>query len=125
MNSDKDDEISLSFTDIFNQTLPYYLAIGMPYELFWHGDSNLVNIYAKAHELKMEEDNQRLWAQGLYNLKAFKCIMERFAQGLSGKSGGSIEEYPSEPIPFTETEQKAAIERNKQRTLAWVESGQH
>ena len=63
--------------------LPYYLANGMPYELFWHGDPKLAKVYREAHELKAQEINQEMWAQGLYNYKAFKSVMETFSYGMS------------------------------------------
>ena len=105
--------------------LPYYLAIGMPYELFWHGKPSLVKVYREAHALQAEQRNQEMWAQGLYNQKAFRTIMEGFIYALSEGKSGKPSDYPREPIPFTEREQIAAKERNKQRTLAWVERGQH
>jgi len=107
------------------QVLPYYLAIGMPYELFWNGKPSLVKVYREAHAIKAEQHNQEMWAQGLYNFRAFRAVMEGFGYGLSGGKGNKPSEYPQEPIPFTEREQIAAKERNKQRTLAWVERGQH
>lgn len=106
------------------QALPYYLAIGMPYELFWDGDPNLVKAYREAHELRMELKNQEMWAQGKYELRAFKHALDLFAIGLNGGKG-KANEYPNEPIPFTAREQKVAKERNKERTLKWVEQNQH
>lgn len=105
-------------------SLPYYLAIGMPYDLFWDGKPSLVRVYREAHEIKNEIENQKLWVQGLYNYKAFRSVIESFSYGLGGGKGSQPSEYPSEPIPFTENEKKAAQERNKQRTLEWVRSGQ-
>lgn len=107
------------------QVLPYYLAIGMPYDLFWNGDPLLVKVYEKAHELKTEQKNQEMWVQGIYNFRAFKSVIEAFAYGLNGGKGSKPSEYPNEPIPFTEGEQKAATERNIKRTLQWVKDGQH
>lgn len=63
--------------------------------------------------------------QGLYNYKAFKSVIEAFSYGMSGGKGTKPSAYPDSPIPVTEAEQKAALERNKQKTLRWVESGQH
>lgn len=104
------------------QALPYYLAIGMPYELFWNGDPYLVETYRKTHQLQLEQRNQELWVQGLYNFRAFKSVIEGFAYALNGGKGTKPSEYPSEPIPFTEAEQKAATERNKQRTMKWEDN---
>lgn len=107
------------------KALPYYLAIGMPYELFWNGDPQLVNVYREAHSQRMQLRNQEMWAQGLYNFKAFKSNIEALSYGMSGGKGSKPSAYPEEPLPFTEAEQKAATERNKKKTLQWVESGQH
>ena len=53
-------------------------------------------------------------------------VAEKIMQGFSGgEGGGNTTEYPSEPIPFTEEEQKAQKARNIKRTLAWVENNQH
>ena len=106
------------------QVLPYYLAIGMPYELFWNGNPYLTKVYREAHELQIQQRNQEMWVQGIYNFRAFRSVIEAFAYGMNGGKGTKPSEYPKEPIPFTEGEQKAATERNKQRTLAWVQSNQ-
>lgn len=97
----------------------------MPYELFWNGEPQLVDIYREAHEQRMQMRNQEMWMQGLYNFRAFKSVAEALSYGLSGGKGQKPSMYPENPIPITEAEQKAEKERNKKRTLKWVESGQH
>jgi hypothetical protein len=96
----------------------------MPYDLFWNGDPDLVRIYRESHQKKMELRNQEMWAQGLYNFRAFRAVAEAITYGLSGGKGSKPSNYPEEPLPFTESEQKAATERNKQRTLNWVQENQ-
>ena len=97
----------------------------MPYELFWNGEPNLVKAYLKTHELRNQQRNQEMWVQGIYNFRAFKAVAESLAYGLAGGKGAKPSPYPEAPIPFTESEEKAATERNKQKTLQWVESNQH
>lgn len=104
--------------------MPYYLAIGMSSTEFWDGEPWLVGVYRKAHELRTQQRNQEMWVQGIYNFRAFRSVIETFTYGMGGGKGSKPSEYPKEPIPFTEGEQKAATERNKQRTLAWVRSNQ-
>jgi len=106
------------------QILPYYLAIGMPYDLFWNGDPILAKVYREAHEYSNRQKNQEMWMQGIYFLKGLQTVAEKVASGLSGKSSSRTSEYPQEPIPITEEEQKEALERNKQRTLAWAQKNQ-
>ena len=100
------------------------MAIGMPYELFWHGEPKKAKTFRDAHNIRMEQRNQEMWVQGIYNLKAFRSVIEALSYGLSGGKGSKPSQYPDQPIPFTEHEQKMATERNKQRTLAWVKEGQ-
>lgn len=104
---------------------PYYLAIGMPYEVFWNGDPRLVKAYREAHELRNIQKNQECWVQGVYVFRAVKSVVEALSYGMSGGKGSKPSNYPEEPIPFTEAEQRAATERNKQRTLKWVKDNQH
>jgi len=103
---------------------PYYLAIGMSYELFWDGDPRLVKAYREAHELKTQMKNQEMWVQGIYNYHGIRTVAESVIYGISGGKGAKPKNYPSEPLPITKAEQEAATERNKQRTLAWVEANQ-
>lgn len=119
------EETTPSFTDIFREVFPYYLAIGMSYELFWFGDPWLVKAYREAQEFRNQQKNQEMWVQGVYNLRAFREVIEAFSYGLNQHKGAKPTPYPMEPLPFTEADQKLAEERNKQRTLAWVEQGQH
>lgn len=97
----------------------------MPTDEFWNGDPRLVKVYREAHEQKVEMRNQELWMQGLYNYRAFSSVIEGLAYGFTGGKGTKPSKYPEQPFAITEREQKAALERNKQKTLAWVEQGQH
>lgn len=106
------------------QVLPYYLAIGMPNDEFWNGDPMLAKAYRDAHELRKEMRNEEIWLQGGYNLRAFKSVIEAFAYGLSGGKGAKPSEYPKEPFAFTKHEREMAVERNKKRTLEWVQKNQ-
>lgn len=97
----------------------------MPYELFWNGEPELVQTYREAHELSNQQKNQELWLQGLYVFMGFRSVAEAIVSGISGNKSSKPKSYPEEPLPITEGEQKAATERNKQRTLSWVQKNQH
>ena len=106
------------------QALPYYIAIGMPTDEFWNGEPQLINVYREAHELEVQQRNQEMWWQGAYFHRALNVVADKFGQSLAGKNGKTTD-YPSEPVPLTKHEQEMSKERNKQRTLQWVEKGQH
>ena len=96
----------------------------MSTEEFWFGEPKLAAIFRKAHEMRNEMRNQELWMQGLYNYRAFSSVAEMLASSFSGGKSKPKNAYPEYPFPITEREQKAELERRKQKTLAWVEANQ-
>lgn len=103
---------------------PYYMAMGMSYEEFWYASPCLIKTYLKAHELKVEQRNQELFLQGLYNYKAFQAVIEEFSYGLSGKKGKKPEGYLEYPIPITEHEKEMEKQRRILHTMEIVAKGQ-
>jgi len=103
---------------------PYYLAIGMSYELYWYGSPNIVKAYHKAHEIRNQQRNQEMWFQGLYNYRAFGSVAANLAYSFSGGKGKKPEGYFDEPIPLTEEDKQRATNKNIQRTLEWVNANQ-
>lgn len=55
-----------TYTEIFEEAFPVYLAYGMTYDQFWKEDPCLAKAYRKAHEIKLQMDNSRAWQQGAY-----------------------------------------------------------
>lgn len=116
----------VSYSEQFYNHLPFYLAIGMPLELYWEGDCTLVKYYRQAHELKKRERNQELWMQGLYIYEALcevSPIFHPFA-----KKGVKPAPYVSEPYPLShkevierkEREEKLRAEKIKAKMMAWA-----
>lgn len=92
-----------NLTEIFTDIFPYYLAIGMTYDEFWHGPVSLARAYRKAWDIKMHKEEQDRWRQGLYfyeSLLKIAPVLHAFAK--DAKPG----EYPSEPYPLTDKEAK-------------------
>ena len=54
---------SIKYTELFNEVLPHYLAIGMTIDEFWNGDPWLTVTYRKAWDIKRHNENFRAWAQ--------------------------------------------------------------
>ena len=67
-----------SYTEYFNQLCPFYLNAGMTYEQFWDGDSSMVRAFRKAHDMRLEEDNFKMWLQGKYFYDALCCVAPIF-----------------------------------------------
>lgn len=84
----------------------------MSYDEYWNADSFLIVSFYKAHQLRIEQRNQELWLQGLYNYKALNVV----AGNALGK--GKRDKYFEKPVdifPKTERqkEQEAQAEREK------------
>ena len=114
-------EASRSFTDIFEEVFPYYLAVGMTYEQFWYDPPELTIAFRRADEIKKRRVNEELWLAGIYTAEALASTV-----GNMFSKGGRKHEYPSEPKPITlnevmgrkEREQKAKMEQIKARFTA-------
>ena len=93
-----------TLAEIFTQAFPYYLAMGMTYDEFWHGAPSLVRAYRKAQDMKRHEKNYELWMQGRYIFEALRCapLLVGFPEkGYKVPSGAG---YPEQPYPLTEQE---------------------
>lgn len=65
---------------IFDDALPYYLAIGMPYELYWDGRPELAISYRKADILRQKRSNGDAWLQGVYFMRAIAATLDKKAK---------------------------------------------
>lgn len=109
-----------SFTSVFNEAFPTYLAMGMTYEQFWLDDPNLVIAYRKADDIRRKRENMMMWFQGIYFAEALQATVGNMF------TKGQKSQYPSEPHPISqaeheerkEREQKARMERIKAQFTA-------
>lgn len=95
-----------SFSEIFADVFPYYLAMGMSYDEFWRGSPSLVRDYRKAHEIKLQREEWSRHRQGMYFMQALRVAMSGFA-----KDKSNPETYPQEPWPLTEKEAREQEQR--------------
>lgn len=88
--------VPFTYTQKFEELCPLYLSLGMTYEQYWDGDASMTVMFRKAHELKQEEENQRLWLQGAYFYEALCDV----APALRMLKPQKPTPYRSEPIPL-------------------------
>ena len=122
--SDPKDENSEWMASWLEELCPYYMALGVGVDEFWHGDYTNLRFYVDAHELYREQKNQEMYMQGLYNYQAFQAVIGMFSWGLGGKKGAKPEPYRDSPFAITEREKEAERQRAVAKTLAWVKQGQ-
>lgn len=106
---------ALSYTEVFYNHLPYYLSIGMPYELFWDGDCRLTESYRKAEEIRQRQKNQDLWLQGMYIYEAL-CDVSPILQAFAKKG---TKPTPYSPEPYAITKQQVEEKRKRQEQLRY------
>lgn len=101
-----------SYADIFEEQFPYYLAIGMTAEQYWHGDPTLCKAYRKAEEIRQERMNYEKWLQGSYIYEAV-CAASPLFNPMSKR--GKPFPYPKKPYEFKKAqEKKSKVEVEKE-----------
>lgn len=106
-----------SLTEVFEKECPYFMAIGMSYNEFWYDDCWLAQYYLKAHKIKKEQENEKLWLQGVYIYEALCCVapvLHAFS-----KKGTKPLNYSRKPYPlYEQTEEEKEQEAQKDREKA-------
>lgn len=113
-----------TYTEIFEESFPFYLAIGMSSAEYWEGDCSLTRYYRKAYKLKQEEINNNAWLQGLYIYDAVTTALHNALRGKNTKA----REYAKQPYNYEKNEEKSEYEKAKeveieqQKAYAWMEN---
>lgn len=97
------------YGEIFEQEFPKYLAMGMTYDQYWHGESSLPKYYREADKIRLEKRNQELWLQGMYIYEAIARLTP-IPVGFA-KKGSKPKPYVPEPYSLTEEVKKAKEEK--------------
>ena len=98
---------------IFEEAFPYYLAIGMTYELYWDGRPELAISYRKADVLKQQRSNNDAWLQGAYIRLAVASTLDKKAK--YPKAPFDIGKSAKEGMTAKQLKAKAAFEAFAQR----------
>jgi hypothetical protein len=114
-----------TYTEIFEESFPFYLAIGMSSAEYWEGEPSLTRYYRKAYKIKQEEINNNAWLQGLYVYDAISTALHNALRGKSQRA----REYAKQPFNFenrnkekSEFEKAKTVEVEQQKALAWMEN---
>lgn len=55
-----------TYTEIFEQQFPYYLAMGMTAQDYWHSTTDMHRAYRKADAIRRDRINHEAWLNGAY-----------------------------------------------------------
>lgn len=93
----------------------YYMAMGVPYDVFWHGDYCCLKYYEETYLKIRKIHNEEAWMQGMYNFVAHKTSLDNAFRG----RGHSAQQYLEQPIQFfPKTEQELMLEERKKKEQA-------
>ena len=114
-----------TYSEIFDDCFPFYLAIGMSYAEYWEGDSSLTRYFRKAYKIKQEQDNNNAWWQGLYFYDAISTALHNAMRGM-GKSKPPAKDYAKQPYELfkkekTEAEKAKDVQVEQEKAAAWME----
>ena len=115
-----------TYTEIFEECFPFYLAIGMSFAEYWEGDVSLTRYYRKAYRIKQDEINHNAWLQGLYVYDAISTALHNALRGF-GKSKPPAKDYAKQPYEFnkknkTEQEKAKEVAIEQDKAAAWMEN---
>lgn len=75
--------------------LPNALAIGVPYETFWHLTPKKLKAFYNAHEIKRKIRDEDMWIMGMYVASALdSTVCNAFLWRKKGEKGHTYEEKP-------------------------------
>ena len=101
--------------DIFDEQLPHYLAMGMPYDLYWDGEYGTRRAFLKAFQIRIENEkriaDRNNWYMGQYIIGALQAV-PLFVNGFNTK-GVTLPEYPDKPFLQKAEEKKKEEDRQK------------
>lgn len=77
--------------EVFDKFFPFYLSIGMDYDLYWNKSPELCKQYYESYKLKQKYKDEELLLQGMYIYEAL-CDVSPILHAFS-KSG-------TKPLPY-------------------------
>ena len=114
-SSVEEDTQYVSFEERLDELALYYMSLGVPYDVFWHGDYCCLKYYEEAYLQRRKIDNEEAWMNGVYT---FTAVQTALANAFRGK-GQTAHQYLDKPIQFfPPTEQERIAEERKRRQQA-------
>ena len=99
--------------------MPFALAIGVPYDTFWHLTPNKLPSFYKAYELKRKLQDENMWIMGQYIMSALDSTVcnNSFWKGKNGKASSYLQKPLLSQIQSKKIANKELTEDEKQAQL--------
>lgn len=112
---------SISLTELFEKWCPIYMSYGMTYDEYWKQSPYRAKFYREAHELKVKQNDEQMWVQGMYIYEAL-CEVSPILHAFS-KSGTKPLPYAQKPyLSHLKTESERDKEREEQEKQKQIEN---
>ena len=113
-----------SLTELFEKICPIYMSYGMTYNEFWYGSAYMVSFYRESYKLKLKQQDENNWMQGMYVYEAL-CKVSPVLHAFS-KKGTKPLTYAEKPFlmdkinPVEKTQEQIEREKENERLKAIV-----
>lgn len=104
-------------SEVFERLCPRYMAYGMSYENYWHGDPWAMRAYKQANNLKNRQTNEMMWINGMYVTNALSVVLSN-AFSKKGTPPKKYLEKPLDIFPKTDAEIEAEKEQKQRELIA-------
>lgn len=97
----------VSYTECFEKYCPIYMSYGLSYEDFWYGDVYKAKYQREAYKLKIRQQDEFMWEQGMYIYEAIlQCspVLHPFSKA-------------TKPLPYTDKPHTIEIEEQKDEKI--------
>lgn len=104
-------------SEVFENLCPYFMSIGMSYDEYWFQNCDRVIAYKRAYDYKRKAENERLWVNGMYSLKAIGVAINNAFKG--------HEKYFEKPLdiyPKTLEEKQEEEKQNRKKVIDFFTS---
>lgn len=89
----------------------------MTYEEFWNCDPELYKVYRNLNDIKRNQENERLWLQGMYVYQAILLT----APSLNSLKPSKPHDYPKQPFDISPKKVQSTEEIGLAKMKAWME----
>lgn len=116
----------MSYHELCEKLCPDYMAMGMTWDEYWHGDSEMPIYFRRANEMRERQQNYTLWMQGVY---IYHALLDASPVFHSLAKNPKPFPYLNEPLPLNKKEREEKEKRqeeeqdkkNQATVRAWAE----